>query len=398
MKRSKKVGIWLLVSLGHLLVAAVIGCVLRLYALGIDSGLVYGHLIHSHSHTAMMGWVYLAAAVLIYAHFGKENSYRILFGITSAAVWGLTIAFALQGYAFFSILFCTLHLLCSYGFVFRILRDTRAEKSQSLTLMRWALGLMVISTLGIWGIAPAIALYGKRSDLFGASIQFYLHFQFNGFFCFAVLALIFKIWRVQLADKEFRFFLVFGLLSVLLTFALPLSWYYPAAYWHAVQVAGGVLQAAVFLRLFWCLRGRVTVSGSSKVLLVFGGVSLFLKVIFPLFLLYPELMQLSHDVRSITIAYIHLMMLGMITAFLVMIMVHTGVLNGASAFTRWGNILFIIGFVVTESVLFFQGLQIVLGSPAWPWAYGILAIFSFLLPAAVLCWLYGGFLKITERT
>jgi len=381
---------WLWISVLHLLFAALMGVLLRLYNVGTDSGLVYGHLLHAHSHTAMMGWVYLALTALFYDRFIKKPGYKKLFGVTILSVWGLMISFALQGYGAFSILFCCVHLLCSYWFVIKALKETRRESSQSLSLLRISLYLLVFSTLGIWAIGPSIALKGKGSDLFSAAIQFYLHFQFNGFFYFGVLALFFKMLGLQVAPGEFRSFMIFSLLSVVLTFALPLSWYYPAGHWHFLQVAGGILQAYAALRLLWSVRSQLklkTLSGPERVLLVFSVFSLFLKTVFPLLLIYPALMDLSHEIRNIAIAYIHLLMLGMISGFLVFFLINGGMLDARSKVLKWGIALFVTGFLCTEAILFFLGAQAVFHWPAGGHAYEALAGFSFLLPAAAACWL-----------
>lgn len=382
---------WLWISVLHLLFAALMGVLLRLYNVGADSGLAYGHLLHAHSHTAMMGWVYLALTALVYDQFIKKPGYKKLFGITIVSVWGLMISFALQGYGAFSILFCCVHLLCSYWFVIKTLKEVRKESSQSLSLLRISLYLLVFSTLGIWAIGPSIALMGKGSDLFSAAIQFYLHFQFNGFFYFGVLALLFKMLDLRVTPGEFRSFLIFSLLSVALTFALPLSWYYPAGYWHLLQVSGVILQAYATLRLLLSIRSQLklkALSGPERVLLVFSIFSLLLKTVFPLLLIYPGLMNLSHEIRNIAIAYIHLLMLGMISGFLVFFLIHRGMLNAHSKALKWGIGLFVTGFLSTEAILFFQGAQAVFHLPAWAHAYPALAGFSFLLPAAAGCWLW----------
>ncbi len=382
---------WLWISVLHLLLAALMGCLLRLYPVGIDPGLVFGHLLHAHSHTAMMGWVYLAVTALIYDHFIQKPGYNQLFGITIGSVWGLMISFALQGYGLFSILFCCIHLLCSYRFVLKTLKEIRPESSQSLSLLRTALYLLVLSTLGIWGIGPSVALFGKGSDLFAASIQFYLHFQFNGFFYFAVLALLFKTLGLAVSRAEFCSFLIVSLLAAALTFALPLSWYYPSAYWHIIQVTGSLFQAYAVIRLLLSVHGQLklkSMRSPERTVFLFSAFSLLLKTFFPLLLIYPGLMRLSHEIRSISIAFIHLVMLGMTSGLLLFFMINREVLNANSKALKWGINSFIAGFFLTELILLFQGSQIIFQLPAWSWSYEALAAFSFLLPVATGCWLF----------
>ena len=50
---------------------------------------------------------------------------------------------------------------------------------------------MLLSTLAIWSIPPIMIKMGAGSPIYQAAVQFYLHFQFNGWFIFAVLGLFF---------------------------------------------------------------------------------------------------------------------------------------------------------------------------------------------------------------
>ncbi len=49
--------------------------------------------------------------------------------------------------------------------------------------------MMVLSTLGVWSMAPLLANGLSGTEWYYWSIQFFLHFQFNGWFWFAALAL-----------------------------------------------------------------------------------------------------------------------------------------------------------------------------------------------------------------
>src|SRR5690606_38701753 len=84
----------------------------------------YSFLIHAHSHTAMLGWAYMMIySLVVYSFIPRKKatrSYSILFWITQLPVVGMMLTFPIQGYAFYSILFSTLHIVCSYYFCYKV--------------------------------------------------------------------------------------------------------------------------------------------------------------------------------------------------------------------------------------------------------------------------------------
>ena len=105
------------ICLINFLIAALLGLLLRYYFIDpID--LNYRFLIHAHSHTAMLGWIYLMLFTLIVHYFipDKKPVYNRLFWLTEFAVIGMLLSFPFQGYALYSIIFSTLFLFASYWF------------------------------------------------------------------------------------------------------------------------------------------------------------------------------------------------------------------------------------------------------------------------------------------
>jgi hypothetical protein len=380
----------LFTSLLFLLFTAIMGCLLRFYAAGIDAGLKFGNLLHAHSHTAMMGWVYVAISSLVYLLFIEKPGFKVLFGVTLASVFGLLVAFLIQGYGLFSIFFCCLHLLCTYIFVYKALSETRGETSQATRLLRLSLYLLVISTLGLLGIGPAMALADRFSGLFQTTIQFYLHFQFNGFFYFAILAIFFKSFELEIEERKFNQFVYLSALATALTFALPLSWYFPGRHLYYLQVVGSVFQLAAVVQLMYSFKSKLSLQfgNSEKALFYFSALSFLLKTLLPVFFIYPDLMRWSHEIRSVTIAFIHLMMLGMITGFLMFFMLRKQFFCSKSLSFRAGVFLFIVSFILTEGLLFVQSLQAMFSLPSWKYSFEALAIASLFFPVAIVCWLF----------
>src|SRR5690606_20123746 len=85
------------------------------------------------------------------------------------------------------------------------------------------------------------AMLGIESAFFQIAIQFFLHFQFNGWFMFAVLAIFLQQFHINNTEIFRRFFITL-IASTVLTFALPVSWFafHPILLW--INGLGALLQ------------------------------------------------------------------------------------------------------------------------------------------------------------
>jgi hypothetical protein len=385
---------WILICFVNFFIASLMGLCLRWMYVAPMERVNFQFLMHGHSHVAMLGWVYLMLYCLIFHFFvPKEKQqkpiYNRLFWITELAVIGMMVDFPAQGYAFASILFSTLHIFCSYFFCYLIKKDANLTTLSEKKMLRTALFFMIFSTLGIWCLGPIIGSLGKASAFYQIAIQFFLHFQFNGWFLFAILALFFKQAKLIIEAEKFRLFYTLFVASTILTLALPVSWYLynPVFYWlNALGVVLQLFAALLFIRFirpqfqfFFAALPTIT-----KTVYGFALFSLALKVIIQLVVLVPELAQVSHQIRNFVIGYIHLTMLGIITGFLFGFAQQNDFLNSGNRIQRWGIAIFLLGFVTTEILLFLQGIWFFFGKGAFPNYYQNLFLSSIFLPAGLL--------------
>src|SRR5690606_14815515 len=137
--------------------------------------------------------------------------------------------------------FSTLHIICSYWFIRLIWKHHKIQSKPVQLLLKASLIFMFISTIGIWCLGPAAAKLGIASAFFQTAIQFFLHFQFNGWFMLAVLAVFLHQFNIKNAGLFKRFFTTL-VASCVLTFALPVSWYafHPSLLW--INGLGALLQ------------------------------------------------------------------------------------------------------------------------------------------------------------
>ena len=151
---------WLLTCFFNFFIAAFMGLLLRLLYVFPVEIINYQFLLHGHSHVAMLGWVYLMIYSLIVYFFIPKTTqqkpvYNRLFWLTEIAVIGMMFRFPVEGYAFFSIAFSTLHIFCSYYFCRLVWKDAHTDSLPEKLLLKTALFFMILSTLGVWCLGLA---------------------------------------------------------------------------------------------------------------------------------------------------------------------------------------------------------------------------------------------------
>ena len=385
-----------IVCLINFLVAATMGLMLRyVFALPLHDfvkpiPLQFRNLMHAHSHGAMLGWVYLMLYVLIVHHFipDKKRIYNRLFWITEIAVIGMLISFPFQGYAAVSISFSTLHIICSYLFIRLIWKNHKIESKPIQLLLKASLVFMFVSTIGIWCLGPAAAILGIESAFFQIAIQFFLHFQFNGWFLFAVLAVFLPGFFIE-NTKRFQVFFKTLIGGTILTFALPVSWFAYHSILPWINGVGVLLQLVagyyfiLLLRPHWTKFWQKTLP-LSKWMYGLALLSFVLKIALQTSSIIPEVSMMANQYHNFVIGFIHLMMLGVITGFLFAFLLESSLISIKSKSLNLGIYSFIIGFIATEFILLLQGLFYYFALGMIPNYYMLLFFFSILLPLGIL--------------
>lgn len=369
-------------------IAALMGLLLR-YAFVGGSIFNYKFLMHAHSHVAMLGWVYLLLFTFYVHCFVPEKSqqYSKLFWTTQIAVVGMMVSFPLQGYAAVSISFSTLHIFCSYAFVYRIWKDMSIENPVIKTLVRASLIFMLVSTIGVWCLGPAVGLLGQASAFYQIAIQFFLHFQFNGWFLIAVIAILFHKLNIT-PSKDTKLFLRALILSTVVTFALPIQWFanHPLLYWF--NGFGIILQ---LIALFYFIRiikapfqhNLKHQSLLLKTLYLFSLICFITKIVLQTVSIVPMFSTAVYEHHNFVIGFIHLTMLGVVSGFLFAFLFQTKILQ-LNSLSKLGVYLFLLGIISTESILFTQGALWYLQLGMLPNYFIFLFIASILLPLGIL--------------
>lgn len=388
---------WLRIILLNFFIASFMGFSLRLMHLVEISWLDFKNVMHAHSHVAMMGWLFLILYGLILerllpAEESKKRIYTVIFWVCQFSVLGMMFSFPVQGYGSISIAFTTLHLIISYFVAIRFLRILMGVSGPASVLIKTALFFMILSTFGVWSLGMIKAGLIGNAALYYGSIQFFLHFQFNGWFTFAALAFVFHHITesgCEVNSKSFNWFYGLMLVSVLLTFALSVAWSAPENWLFWTNGAGVLIQLAgliVFVRIVQPIKQLFLneINRLQGAIFLLALLSFSIKIFIQTVVVIPEVAVISYTIRQFVVGFIHLSMLGSITMFLVGYLVLIRKLNATSSFEKLGLIFLCLGFVISEIILFGQGLLLWLELGFAPYYYEVIAWVSGLLPIAVI--------------
>ncbi|MBL0055962.1 MAG: hypothetical protein IPP31_07130 [Chitinophagaceae bacterium] len=296
---------WIRVSFLSLLVVAFLGIILR-YKIAYSLPFIeQKNLHHGHSHFAFSGWVTQVLMVLmvqyIYRLTGRVRKiYTALLYINLFSAYGMLVFFILWGYGFWSIGFSVLSIAVSVVFAIGYIRDLliRDRKKVSHWWFTAALIFSVLSSLGTYAEAYLMA-------------NRIIHQNWLFIYVLVVAAAILQCtgWALML---------------------------------HFFKQNKAAIQA---------LFGR-----SGRLVLILSGFALTLKLLLQLGSTHPALSQLAFGFRPIVIGYLHLVLLGVITLFIIGFSIGTGIIPH-NRFLLAGTWIFIGGVVINELLLMLQGVM-----------------------------------------
>ena len=391
---------WFLIALADLFAAAVIGLLLRMLFLVELPFVRFRPWLHGHSHTALLGWLFIGVVVAL-LHDGGQGKVGprvrpLLIGLQTMVVLML-LSFPLQGYGTVSIAASSIHLLLAFALLIILWRTSRQWPTQgSGGLTRWAIAMFVLSTCGVFAIGPIIATGNQGKEIYYWAVQFFLHFQFNGWFWFAAMALGARWAERQGLDLRIdKLTMALWVLSAVLTYALAIAWSEPHPAVFATVSAAVALQVWAAWRTFAILRRSRKVASErlpalAKVLIGIALVSMAMKVLVQASVAIPSVAIMALTIRHFVMGFIHLNTLGTMTSLLLAYAIANGWFEVRVTAVRVGLGALIGGIILSELLLFTQGTFFWAGLGLIPGHYLHMVIASGLMPLGVLLLLASG--------
>lgn len=319
---------WVLIIVVNLFIVALLGLLMR-YKIAFSLPLLeQKHIQHAHSHFAFTAWI-SQALYLMLIHFLESNTsidtkkYNGILWVNTFLSIGMMISFILKGYHISSNTFSFSIIITSLFFTFHFIKDSKKFEAHKSIKKWFYAGLLfnILSTFGTFYLAYMMInkVFHQETQL--ASVYFYLHFQYNGWFIFTCLGMMFYQLNKSITIRnQGRLFWMF-FISTFPNYFLSILWLKIPIALYALVIVTAFVQLLVWLNiLFEIYRNRsffkVIKDQYFKSILIVLFLSFTIKLTLQLFSTIPSISHLAYSLRPIVIAYLHLVLLVIISLFI----------------------------------------------------------------------------------
>ena len=389
---------WLSFALFNLCLVALLGVTLRSKMLFPMEALEFKNLIHAHSHMAFCGWVSLALLSLLCFHLLPRAQHfqvkysRILLGILLSN-FAMVVAFLFQGYGPVSIGFLFVFMVCTFLFAYHFTRDINSSGVSAATriLSKTAMWCLVLSSAGPFTLAYILASKSGNVFLYKDASYTYLHLQYNGFFALSVFALLIHYFEAKFDAAMQQKALLFARtlsISVFPSLFISYLWHFPNSFVNTIALTGCIcIVASLYYLYAFLIKLSKLKDAVHPFIRLIGALSLVafsLKSVLQMGTIIPKLGILVFGDRTIIIGYLHLVLLGFVTLFILAYLLQHEILDIHHRFTRIAVGSFAFMVIVNELILMIQGFGNILrlsnSMYTWLlWGVAILLFFNAIL-------------------
>lgn len=333
----------------------------------------YDHILHAHSHVALLGWafssVFIIFLIIFWPELSKRSRQHSMTITTTMVIVALLmfIAFVYEGYAVYSIVLSTLHIFVEYWaalFIYTHIRQNKSFSKIGKLFVKGSLIALMISSIGPYMLGFLSANGLRESYLFDMSVYFYLHFQYNGWLFLSLIGLFLFILEkkgVTLQSHFLRKGFWLSFISIFPGYFLSVLWVDLGGFFTTLAVIGSIGQWIGVLYIFitvinnWdCVISTTTRLTCTSLMITF--LLLLVKSTLELGLISPTVAELVYETRGIIIGYLHLTLLGFISIFILTQLQMLNIIDTMKKTVLVGFWSFFIGFGLNESLLFTKGV------------------------------------------
>ena len=353
------------ISFLNLLIVAILGTLMR-YKIEFEFPYFdQKNIQHAHSHFAFTGWISHTLYTLIaYYYIGSQYiaKFNKLIIANLICAYGMLISFFIQGYGGISIFVSVCSILVNYYFAYLFFHYQKRMENESPALKWFRAGLVfnILSTFGTFYLGYMMMTKHVVQHFYLASVYFYLHFQYNGWFlmaCFGLFVGLMHKYHIIFNDKV-PFLLLVG--CCIPTYFLSTLWANLPTWVYVLTIIAALLQTfgwVLFVKKIWDIKLRIANKFNRKSIYIFSmaAIAMSIKIILQLGSTLPEVSKLAFGFRPIVIAYLHLVLLGIITIFIIGYLLSSTLVDSSKKVIL-GMFIFIGGIFLNEFVLMIQGI------------------------------------------
>lgn len=383
---------WISFCIFNFLIIAVLGTILRIYAIIPLDFFTFQHIREAHSHFAFYGWITALIYFFVAKNFQEKypyistKKYYILMIINQISSYGMLFSFMYNGYFWLSILFSTIALLGNFAYFFFLMKDTNNSSSLEIPWLKAGGFFSIFSSIGIFSLAYLMATKGQNVDLHRASTYFYLHYQYNGFFLFSCIGLLLHTLQSKNSifpklTNKICFYLLF--LGTFLGYILSILWLNIPNYLYFLSNSLAVIQIigisilAIFIFKNW-KKISVNYTKVQSILFYVFGIAILLKFFLQFISTFPFFVSIFNNL-NLVIAYLHLVLLMGFSLFFIWKILETNlfIITKTLSISIFSLIL---GIIFNEIILLISGFILIPNL----WGQKLLILASTLITTSIL--------------
>ena len=376
---------WIRIAVFNLFILAIAGTLLRYKIAFALPWVDQKYLLHAHSHFAFSGWltqVLMTLMVYVIARLkGIEllNRFRPVLFMNLVSAYGMLLSFPFGGYQSVSVTFSTLSIVAGAWFAVVAWREMNRNGSADSAFLwfKAALFFMVLSSAGPFALSYMMAHNNTDIRLHLIAEYFFLHFQYNGWFLFTGMGVLYFFLPADVRNsKMLRNVWLLFVTACVPAYLLSVLWmnlYLPV---YILVVLAALAQVTGWIILLPRLRDHLQPRGLARLFWLLAAVAFTVKLLLQAGSTIPELSHFAFGYRPVVIGYLHLMLLGVCTFFVLGACFNADLLIPTRT-TRRGAWLFITGVILNELLLFVQGVTAIIGTyleNVQYWLFGVAVI------------------------
>jgi hypothetical protein len=360
---------WIKLSLFNLLIVATIGAIMR-YKIGFEFPFIdQKKLQEAHSHFAFLGWVSQLLIVLMIEFlkpFLKSDfiaKFNSLIAFHVLIAYLTLISFLFQGYGILTISLSTLSVILFVLFSWMFFKGLKSvsKNHPSRHWFKAAIICNLMSSIGTFMLGYFITAKKLTQLTYLSSVYEYLHFQYNGWFFFACVGLLMAfIYNTNPSLKYSNYTFWLFAFSIIPAYGLSVLWMNLPIWLYIIVILGTIAQTLGWINLLKDIHrsnffGINRFDLLTRIIFLILSVALSVKFLLQLGSTIPSISKLAFGFRPIVIAYLHLILLAIISVFLITYLyIHKLIHN--SKLTTWGLGILMVGIYINEVMLGIQGI------------------------------------------